>query len=446
MDLINFLPTFGSFFWTAAAFVVALSIIVAIHEYGHYIVGRWSGIHAEVFSLGFGPQIWSRIDRHGTRWQIALLPLGGYVKFLGDANAASVGADLARMEGLSEQERRRTMHGAPLWARAATVAAGPIFNFVLSAVVFTGIFLYSGIATDEPVIGELYSLPDGTGALEKGDVVLAVDGKATPDWDAVMAIVDGLPDSPTLVYRISRNGAETEVTGPALYPPRAAGVRSGSAANDAGIRKGDVILAIDGQPISRFQNLQDFVKGKQGKAMMLTLWRDGQTFEVSLSPRQSDEPLPEGGFETRYLIGLQGDFFFAPATRQTGLGEAVGAAAGQVWFVARSSLSGLWHMITGAISSCNLRGPIGIAETSGAAASQGLTDFIWFIAVLSTAVGLLNLFPIPMLDGGHLVFYALEWALRRPLSDRIVNLAMSVGLFLVLALMFFGLSNDLFCP
>jgi regulator of sigma E protease len=442
----SLIPSFGSLFWTVAAFVVALSIIVAIHEYGHYIVGRWSGIQAETFSIGFGPVLWSRTDRRGTRWQVAALPLGGYVKFLGDANAASAGADLETMASLSPEERRHTMHGAPLWARAATVAAGPVFNFLFSVAVFTGLFLYSGIATDQPVIGKLLPLPGGTGELREGDTILAVEGLPTPDWEAVMEAVGQVPDAPLLSYRVLRDGEELTLPGPTLYPPRAASILPGSAAIDAGIEKGDVILAIDGTPISRFEDLQSFVRRVEGRPMVLTLWRDGQTFDVTLAPRQSDQPKPEGGFETRYLIGLTGELFFEPLTRDAGLGEAVQSAAGQTWFVARSSLSGMWHIVTGAISACNLRGPIGIAETSGATASQGLADFIWFIAVLSTAVGLLNLFPIPMLDGGHLVFHAVEWATGKPLSDRALNIAMSIGLALVLSLMAFGLTNDLICP
>ena len=152
------IPSFGGFAFTLLAFVVALSIIVAIHEYGHYIVGRWSGIHAEVFSLGFGPVLLSRVDRRGTKWQVAALPFGGYVKFLGDANAAS-GKDGAAVDALDPAERRRSMHGAPLWARAATVAAGPIFNFILSILVFAGVMVFSGQASTDPVVGDIRPMP-----------------------------------------------------------------------------------------------------------------------------------------------------------------------------------------------------------------------------------------------------------------------------------------------
>ena len=156
--------------------------------------------------------------------------------------------------------------------------------------------------------------------------------------------------------------------------------------------------------------------------------------------------LSEGGFETRWLIGVTGGLFFDPEITRVGLGEAITAGGSTVVNVVQTSLSGLWHMITGAISSCNLQGPIGIAETSGAAASQGLDSFFWFVAVLSTAVGLLNLFPIPVLDGGHLLFHAFEAVAGRPPSDRAMRLFMTIGLTLILSLMLFALTNDLFCP
>jgi regulator of sigma E protease len=156
--------------------------------------------------------------------------------------------------------------------------------------------------------------------------------------------------------------------------------------------------------------------------------------------------LPEGGFETRWLIGITGGLSFEPVRENVGPFEAIGYGAEQTLFVVRSSLSGLWHMITGAISSCNLQGPIGIAETSGAAASQGIDNFIWFVAVLSTAVGLLNLFPIPVLDGGHLVFHAYEAISGKPPSDKALRIFMTIGLTLLLSLMLFALTNDIFCP
>ncbi len=447
MDFIGLIPSFGSFAFTVLAFVVALTIIVAVHEYGHYIVGRWSGIQAEVFSIGFGPRLFSRVDRRGTRWQIAAIPLGGYVKFLGDANAASGTPDDEVLSHLTPAEKRHTLHGAPLWARAATVVAGPMFNFILSVLIFAGIFLSSGIPTDAPVVGALKSLPGGTGDLVQGDRILAVEGIETPDQAALFAAVGTLPSQPSLAYRVERDGAERDVTGPALYPPRVEAVAPGSAAMDSGLERGDVVVSADGVPVNAFSDLQRLVLAGEGKPVLLGVWRDGAAdFEVTLSPRRTDLPKSDGGFETRYLIGISGGYFFDPATRDASVWEAVKGAGRQTYFVAKTSLSGMWHMITGAISSCNLRGPIGIAETSGAAASQGTEDFVWFLAYLSTAVGLLNLFPIPVLDGGHLVFHAWEWGTGRPPSDKALRVLMTAGVMIVLSLMAFGLTNDFFCP
>ncbi|WP_227286613.1 MULTISPECIES: RIP metalloprotease RseP [Paracoccaceae] len=442
----EFIPQFGSVAFTILAFILALSIIVAIHEYGHYIVGRWSGIHAEVFSIGFGPVLTSRVDRHGTRWQIAALPFGGYVKFLGDADAAS-GKDGAAIDALDVAERRRSMHGAPLWARAATVAAGPIFNFILSILIFAGVVLVSGQAVEEARIGPAKMLPADIAVLQEGDLVTAVAGEPVDGLaDLYELSRETLPPAPSLTYDIERDGRAMQVEASFPLIPVIEAVTPQSAAIDAGLERGDVIRAIDGQPIYAFSQLRDAVEASEGAPLALDVWRAGEMMEVTLSPRRMDLPLAEGGFETRWLIGITGGLFFEPVTEPVGLWEAAGFGVSQTGFIIQSSLSGLWHMITGAISSCNLQGPIGIAETSGAAASQGIENFIWFIAVLSTAVGLLNLFPIPVLDGGHLIFHAYEAVAGKPPSDKALKVFMSIGLTLLLALMLFALTNDIFCP
>jgi regulator of sigma E protease len=440
------IPTFGNFAWTIAAFIVALSVIVAIHEFGHYIVGKWSGIKAEVFSIGFGPIIASRIDKHGTRWQIAALPFGGYVKFLGDTSAASDRADEAVMSRLSPEERRATMHGAPLWARAATVIAGPAFNFIMSFALFSTLLLIRGVASDPITIEEMRPIPGESQTLLPGDVVISINGKDVPSTEDFSAFGDSLQASPTLEYTVRRDGQETIVEGPWLYPPLAISVTPGSAAEEGGMIKGDVVTTVDGINIFDFDQLRDAVGNSDGNPVELTLWRAGETVSVTLHPKRRDLPLPEGGFETRYLIGLAGGLVFEPASETPGLGEALLYGVNQTVFIVKSSISGLYHMVAGKISTCNLSGPIGIAETSGQAASQGWISFIWFIAVLSTAVGMLNLFPIPVLDGGHLVFHAWEALTGNPPSDQALRYLMAGGLTVMLALMLFAVGNDLFCP
>ncbi|WP_413873888.1 RIP metalloprotease RseP [Albidovulum sp.] len=444
MDFPALLTSFGDTAWTVLAFVVALSVIVAVHEYGHYIVGRWSGIHAEVFSLGFGPRLWSRVDRRGTRWQIAAVPFGGYVKFLGDANAASAGADAGTMARLSPEEQRHTMHGAPLWARAATVFAGPAFNFILSIAVFSLTVFATGIATDRPEIAALKPLPVENG-LQPGDRILAVAGIETPDYTALGKAADALPVSASVDYRVLRGGQEVTVTGPTLMPALVLSVLPKSAAMDAGLKEGDVILSMNGTPTPRFDDLQGIVKASGGKPIALSVWRAGEVFETSLSPRERPVTAEDGGLETGYQIGIAGSFMFDPATRRPGVVEALGLGAAQTWGVVDTTFRGISSMIAGRISTCNVSGPVGMAQATGAAASAGLSSFIWLVAALSTAIGLLNLFPIPVLDGGHLVFHAFEWATGRPPSDKFMNAAMAVGLTVVLALMIFGLTNDLFC-
>lgn len=450
MDIFSLIPQFGSLIWTIAAFVLALSVIVAIHEYGHYIVGRWSGIHADVFSIGFGPVLYSRVDKRGTKWQFAALPFGGYVKFAGDADAAS-GKDADAMAEAEDDpaKLRATMHGAPLWARTATVAAGPVFNFALSIAVFSVVMLSSGVSKDPLTVGEMRPIPVETDGLRANDEIISINGGLLPsseDNEIYRDFIAALPNDPVLTYEVRRDGSVVEVEGPNLFPPLVNGLSPQSAAIRAGIELGDVVVAVDGTPIFAFDELKDAVEGGNGATLDLTLWRDGKTLEVALTPKRVDEPQSEGGFETQWRIGIAGGLAFEPATEAPGVGQAIGSGVQQTWRIIEGSISGLTHMITGTISTCNLSGPIGIAQTSGAMASQGAQSFIWFIAVLSTAVGLLNLFPVPALDGGHLVFYAYEAVSGKPPSDKALRVLMAFGLATVLSLMLFALGNDIFCP
>lgn len=449
MDLLSLLPQISGLFYTIVSFVVALSVIVAVHEYGHYIVGRWSGIHAEVFSLGFGPVLWSRHDKHGTKWQIAALPFGGYVKFLGDADAAS-GKDLDVIEAAAADpvQLRRTMHGAPLWARAATVAAGPVFNFVMSIAVFASLALYFGMVRTPLTIGSLVPVPGVENTLRPGDELLEVGGIVLPelgDTAGWTAFREALPVTPSLDYLVRRDGVEHSLVDTHFAPAYVSSVTPRSAAADAGILTGDFITAVDGEPVFAFGQLVAKVAETKGAELSLEIMRDGTKLEMTLSPRHVDLPNPEGGFTSRWLIGIGGGSLIDYQTEPASIGHALSTGTEQVWTVIRSSISGLTHIISGAISTCNLSGPIGIAKASSDTASQGAASFIRFIAVLSTAIGLLNLFPIPALDGGHLVFYAYEAVVGRPPSDRAIQILMTAGIVMILSLMVFSLSNDIFC-
>ncbi|WP_308914959.1 RIP metalloprotease RseP [Jannaschia sp. LMIT008] len=441
------IPQFGGLLWTLLAFVTALSVIVAIHEYGHYIVGRWCGIKADVFSIGFGPRLFSRVDRHGTRWQVAALPLGGYVKFRGDANAASVGSD-GTVTAMSDAERAQTMTGASLWRRAATVAAGPVFNFILAIAVFAGFMLVQGRPADAPVVGPVADLPADMAVLRPGDRILSAAGEPIETMADLGAIAAELRDAPTIPYEVERDGDVLRIDAVPPLLPRAASVQPRSAAWEIGLREGDLVRRIDGERVTTFRDLQDAVEASEGRALTLDVWRPSERRDltVTLVPRRMDLPSADGGFETRWLIGLSGGLAFEPMTERVGPLDALLGGVSQTWFIITSSLSAIGHIVLGQISTCNLSGPVGIAETSGAVASMGAGNFIWFIAVLSTAVGMLNLFPIPVLDGGHLVFHAYEAVRGKPPSDDAVRVLMTMGIVLMGALMAFALFNDIFCP
>ena len=440
----NFLAQTAGTLWTLASFVVALAVIVTVHEYGHYIVGRWSGIRAEVFSIGFGPRLAARRDRRGTVWQVAALPLGGYVRFLGDDNVASAGPGRAVDPAL----RRQTLQGAPLWARFSTLLAGPVFNFILSILVFGGFALVQGLPTTEVRVGTVISAPPGIqNQLQPGDRILSVGDVAVETWSDLGAAADVLTVAPQQPWQVERGGETLTVPGPDPMPARISGVAPRSAAADAGIRAGDVVLAIDGRPVTRFSQMRDAVEEAAGDPLQLRLWREGAgEVDVTLRPKLSDLPV-EGGFEQRWLIGVTGgEGFFTPQTRSVGPLEALSLGAAQTWGIIVSSLTGLWAMISGQIGTCNLGGAISIAESTGQAASAGGANFLWWIAVLSAAIGFLNLLPIPVLDGGHLVFYAYEAISGRPPSEKVLGVLTAAGMAAVLSLMLFGLSNDLFCP
>ncbi len=447
MSFETVLMSLGDGAWTVAFFLISIMIIVFVHEFGHYIVGRWSGIHAEVFSLGFGRVIWSRTDKHGTRWQLAMVPLGGFVKFLGDANASSANPDEETLSRLTPQEKRHTMHGAPLWARAATVLAGPMFNVLLTMAVFAAMVAIWGVIKDEdkPIVASVRDLPGISQGLQPGDQILAVAGLETPDIARFFTVVGDLPVSAMVDYKVLRDGAEVTIPGPYPLPPIAGSVMSKSAAMDAGLIEGDVILAVNGTPVQSFEEISPMVDAANGTPVALTIWRDGETFDLTLTPRRRDLPTAEGGFETRWLIGLSSALAVDLASIRPGPWEVLTLAWDNTVRVTESSVNGILAIVKGQISSCNISGAITMAVIMGDAAKSGWESFLGTLAVLSLGIGLMNLMPVPVLDGGHLVFHAWEAVTGKPPSNKALARMTMIGLGLVLALMVYALRNDLVC-
>jgi len=446
--LSTLLPAFGGLGFTLIAFILCLSLIVFIHEYGHYIVGRWSGIHAEVFSIGFGPVLFARVDRRGTIWQVAAIPLGGYVRFKGDKGAAS-DVDTNAFDDMDAAERRSTMHGAPLWARASTVAAGPVFNFILSLILFFGLSISQGVTKNPLTVGQVYDVPQ-LSEVQVGDILKRVGSIDVPvdgEFSDFFLAIRKNPDGPIIDYVVERNGRDIMVKGPSMDLARISSLIPRSAAIEAGLRVGDVVTHVNGGPINYFSDLKVAVEGSNGAPLSLTVYRSGQTLYFDLQPKKLEEQNDQGGYDVFWRIGIVSTLYaFEPESEAIGLTEAAQNAVRTTYSVMKASITGLVDVVTGAISSCNLSGPIGIAETSGQMARQGGDSLIWFIAVLSTAVGLINLFPIPVLDGGHLVFHSYEALTGRSPNLRVMNAMMMAGVVIVLSFMMFALFNDVFCP
>lgn len=441
-EILQTIPFIGGFLSVVLPFLIVLGVVVFIHEYGHYIVGRWCGIHAEVFSLGFGPVITSWHDSRGTKWQVSAVPLGGYVKFVGDRDSSSR-TDSKALDNMDDADRRRSFPGASLPRRALTVFAGPAANFLLSIIVFAGLLLYTGIAKQEALIGGVIDVSDEAYGVRSGDLILAVNGTPVANYGEIFQYaVNNEPPGQT-VYTVERDGARLDAVGPFPFPPLVAGVEPISPASKAGLKEGDVILAVGDKEIHSFTQLRNTIIASKEEAVPLKIWRGGDQITLTITPQLRDREAADGGYEQRVSIGVFGGLAFEPVTYTPAPWTALKHGVDRTWAVISASISGIYHMIIGDISATNLQGPLGIAQISGDTAESGLFDLISLIGVISTAIGLMNLFPIPVLDGGHLMLFGFEAVRGRPPSDRIIKYAMSIGLSFLLLLMVFATYNDI---
>ncbi len=355
-------------------FLFVLIIVVFFHEFGHFLVARWCGVQVKTFSVGFGPELVGFTDRKGTRWRVSAIPLGGYVRFLGDDNEASA-PDRKAIEALTPEEREKSFAAKPVWARAAVVAAGPIANFILAIAIFTGIFSIFGQQT------------------------------ITPRIDSVVA---------------------------------------GSPAEKAGLKPGDLVVSIDGSPISSFADLQRVVSFAAGQTLSIVVRRDGGDVRVSATPELKEMADTFGNKQKIGVLGIARD---PKATEVTTVHYSVPAAVGmgvqETWFITGHTLSYMAGVLSGRQSADQLGGPIRVAEVSAQVATLGIVALINLAAILSVSIGLINLFPIPMLDGGHLLYFAAEAVRGRPLSERVQDIGFRIGLAAVLMLMIFATWNDI---
>jgi len=368
--------TQGFVLGTLVPFLFVLTVVVFVHEMGHYLIGRWCGIGVKAFSVGFGPELFGFYDRHGTRWKLCAIPLGGYVKFVGDMNATSSQPSTEEIESLSEAEREVAFHTQPIWKRAATVVAGPLFNFLLTIAVFAVLFSLYGRPVLEPTVAE---------------------------------------------------------------------VTAGSPAQKAGIQPGDRFVKVDGSKVETFADVQRLVSGRAGDAITFTMLRDGKEIDVTATPEPMEQQDALGNKVKVAVIGVVNNAELGqPRLISYTPAGAVVAAVEETGHVIERTGQFLQRFALGREDKCQLGGPIKIAKMSGQAAKLGFEWLVQLVAFLSVGIGFLNLLPIPPLDGGHLLFYGVEAVIRRPVSERMMEMAYRTGLFLVLGFMGFVFWNDLF--
>lgn len=435
-------------------FVIAISVLVAVHEYGHYLVGRWCGMKVLRFSIGFGKPIWS-VTRgpDQTEYRISMIPLGGYVKFLDEREGPVDAAD-----------RGRAFTDRPVPARIAVLLAGPAFNFAFAVVAYFALFVY-GVPTVHPKIGDVAASSYAAEAgLRYGDRIVEVDGREVVDWESALTrimntmVADGRIDlvvesidGRERAVSVDVGGDATRLTEPgALFdglgfvpwqPPAVVGdVAEDGAAQRAGLRVGDRITSIDGEPIASFADLSRVVSARPGQRVDIEYLRDDESLETEalLSVVQGEDG--ERGLLGVGLSQSDSDYWYL---RRYPVTSAVGQAVGQTWDTTKFTLTMFARMITGEVSIKNISGPINIAQYAGTTASAGMDQFLRFLALVSISLGVINLMPIPILDGGQIVFQTIEWIKGSPLSMRSQIVGQQVGILALLLLMSFAFYNDI---
>ncbi len=444
-----------AFFWSLGAFILALGILVAVHEWGHFYVARKCGVQVERFSIGFGKPIWRRQGKSGTEYVIAMIPLGGYVRMLD-----------GRIDDVPPKLEEKAFNHKPVLQRMAIIAAGPGVNFIFAFFALWLMYLV-GLETVKPVVKavEDNSIAEIAG-VKAGDEIISIDGRRTPDWEAVnLEMVSNIGGENTVVTVRNASNSEKEVTfnlttwnfDPDIESPLSSlgltpfrpdptltvgFVGEGSAAQEAGLLPGDKITALNGDELSSWNALVDVIIDNPGETISLAIERDGQQRTLRATIARRDTAQGQSGY-----LGVSPTFEPWPEgyvfTHQYGIIEAIGIALDKTWRLMTLSVEMIGKLLTGDVSVKNLSGPISIAQGAGTSAGYGLAYFLSFLALISVNLGIINLLPLPMLDGGHLMFFIVEWITGKPVPEAVQEWGYRIGGVLLFMIMGIAIFNDI---
>lgn len=450
------------FLWNLGSFVVALGLLITAHEYGHFYVARRCGVKVERFSIGFGKAIWRRMGKDGTEYVLAIIPLGGYVKMLDE-----------RVEEVPDELKDQAFNRKSVWQRIAIVLAGPMANFIFAIFALYVMYLV-GVPTVKPIIDSVQSNTPAAviNTAAEPQQIIAVSGQKVRNWEEVnLALAGHIGDkeiSLTLVPLSRANGVEgseikyqldTEnwkfdpekespiralglnIYRPAVTPDISL-VSKGSAAAKAGLEVGDTLLSVDNHPYENWQNIVSLIQDSANKPLVFTVMRNGQRLELVVTPQAKQ--LADG--KTIGIVGISPTAQEWPENMrlnmQYGIFESLGVAADKTWQLIHVSVKMIGKLFTGDISVKNLSGPISIAQGAGHSANYGLVYFLSFLALISVNLGIVNLLPVPVLDGGHLLFYSVEALTGKPVPEKIQEVGYKFGAAMLLMLMSIALFND----